>query len=234
MTDWDRIRTLMLQVARHGPGDWQELLVALEQPLLHIARRQRLGRLRDREDTPREIVTRVLSRLAANDYRALERMAQRDPLPHPRAWLRVITRHAAVDYMREQSEFVRGSADREDRWVSLVSLITGAGGADPDTLAQKRRQAIAFLADSVQAATTMHTEVGDGAFERLAATWHVAKIHVRRLVKKGGQCVEVFVSFLEGLTQVEVAERLGLTPRQVQLDLKHVREFLEARRFGQA
>ena len=111
--DWNHIQALMREVVDHGDASWHALLTALDPQLISFAKRQPIGRLRELEDTPREIVTRVLARLHANHYAALRKMLAEDPPPHPRAWLRVLVRRAAIDYMRAQPEFVRGS-QKED------------------------------------------------------------------------------------------------------------------------
>src|SRR5690348_1499804 len=103
-----------------------------------MAKRQPIGRLRDREDTPREIVTRVLARLHARDYAAIHKLCALEPAPELEAWLRVLVRRSAIDYMRESPEFERGNAKREHRWISLATLSSNAPMQGPDSLAGKR------------------------------------------------------------------------------------------------
>jgi hypothetical protein len=70
---WD----LLEAVARDGDAAWPALLTALQPALIAIARRQPIGRLRDHEDSPREIATRVSSRLHARDFAAIRKLCAR-------------------------------------------------------------------------------------------------------------------------------------------------------------
>ena len=230
--DWDHIQALMRAVAEDGDAAWHALLTTLVPHLVQFARRQPIGRLREQEDTPREIVTRVLARLHKNDYAALKKMFAEEPPPHPRAWLRVLVKRAAIDYMRAQPEFHRGSDKEEPHWVTLVSLMTRHGMADPATLAFKRREVISFVTEAVNRALELVGELGDEAIDRLAVEWQIPRIHVRRLINKGAQLSDVLSSVLEGQSYNQVAERLSLTRREVQLNIKYIEELLDARRFG--
>ena len=79
VTDWDHIQSLMRDVVENGDGAWQSLLTELEPELVRFAKRQPIGRLRDDEDSPREIAVRVVARLHANDRRSLKMMFQENP-----------------------------------------------------------------------------------------------------------------------------------------------------------
>lgn len=72
---------LLRAVASGDPTAWPALLTRLEPELLGFARRQPIGRLRDRDDTPREIVTRVFRRLHARDHAAIQKLCALDPPP---------------------------------------------------------------------------------------------------------------------------------------------------------
>src|SRR5688572_10029276 len=133
MEDDPELWALLRAVARDGDGAWPALLVRLEPELLALARRQPIGRLRDRDDSPREIASRVFARLHARDHAAIRKLCAREPPPVLRAWLRVIVRRSAIDYMRESPEFERATASRPDRWISLASLVTGVPAPAPDS-----------------------------------------------------------------------------------------------------
>ena len=75
-------------------------------------------------------------------------------------------------------------------------------------------------------------ELGDDAFEAVAREWRVPRIHVRRLARKGPQLIAVLESVLEGLAHTEVAKRLEITRREVQLSIGYIEELLRVRKFG--
>ena len=218
-------------VAKDGAAAWPKLLVELDPELALMARRQPIGRLRDQEDSPREIVTRALARLHARDFAAIKKLCALDPPPELRAWLRVVVRHSAIDYIRSTPEFQRAGRDRPARWVSLASLSSSAPGADPDSIAEKRAQVLATVRDMVARAASEHAAHGEEAFGRLAAEWNVARIHVRRLVKRGPRFLAVLVAVLEGRSYPEAAEAVGITRREVELTVRYLEELLVARGF---
>src|SRR6185295_12007063 len=187
----------------------------------------------DREDSPREIVTRVLARLHARQYAAVQKLCALDPPPELRAWLRVLVRRSAIDYMREHPEFDRGNAERAPRWISLASLGSGeAVAVDPSSLAQKRAQVIAFIKEAVDEATRAFKAEGEDALFRLALEWKVTRIHVRRITTRGQQYIDVLSNVLDGMSYPETATKLGSTRREVELTVRYIEEFLRARRFG--
>jgi DNA-directed RNA polymerase specialized sigma24 family protein len=219
---------LLRGVAR-GEDAWGALLVALEPELLAIARRQPLGRLRDRDDTPREIVTRVFARLRAHDHAAIRKLCERDPAPPLGAWLRVLVRRSAIDYMRASPEFERATDARPHRWISLATLSSDVAIPDPDSRAQKRALVLETVRDMVATARAEVAAHGDDAFARLAVTWRVPRIHVRRLATKGERFLAVLVSLFEGRTHTEIARSLDLSRREVELTVAYLQELLQAR-----
>ncbi len=227
---WDRFRAV---AATGSDADWKALLVELEPELTPMARNQPIGRLRDREDSPREIVTRVVARLFNKDYAAIKKLCAMEPPPELRAWLRVLVRRSAIDYMREHPEFDRGNAERSPRWISLASLGSGEAVANaPSSLAGKRAQVIAFIRAAVDEAAAAFKAEGDEALFRLALEWKVTRIHVRRIVKSGDQYVQVLTHVLEGLSYPETAAKLGISRREVELTVRYIEELLRERRFG--
>ncbi|MEO8701162.1 MAG: hypothetical protein ABI867_14020 [Kofleriaceae bacterium] len=232
---WDsqQLWQLFRAVPDGGDAAWKALLVELEPELAIMARRQPIGRLRDREDTPREIVTRVIARLYSRDHTAIKKLCSIDPPPELRAWLRVLVRRSAIDYMREHPEFERGNVERAPRWVSLASFNSGENAAaDPSSLAQKRDQVLAFIRDSVDQAKAAYAQHGEDALFQIALEWKVTRIHVRRIVARGDQYLQVIQSVLEGNSYPETAERLGVTRREVELTVRYIEDLLRARRFG--
>jgi DNA-directed RNA polymerase specialized sigma24 family protein len=219
--------------ATDGDREWKTLLVELEPELMLMARNQPIGRLRDREDSPREIVTRVVARLFARQFTAVKKLCSLDPPPELRAWLRVLVRRSAIDYMREHPEFDRGNAERAPRWISLASLGSGEAVAiDPSSLAQKREPVLAFIRHVVDEAVGAFKAEGEDALFRLALEWKVTRIHVRRVVTRGEQYVTVLTHVLEGMSYPETATKLGITRREVELTVRYIEELLRARRFG--
>lgn len=231
--DDTRLWACFRAVVETGDPAWQPLLVELEPELMVMARNQPIGRLRDREDSPREIVTRVVARLHARKYAAILKLCALEPTPELRAWLRVLVRRSAIDYMREHPEFDRGNAERPPRWISLASLGSGEAVAiDPSSLAQKRAQVIAFIRESVDEAKRAFETEGDDALFRLALEWKVTRIHVRRVTTRGEQYITVLTNVLEGSSYPETALKVGISRREVELTVRYIEELLRARGFG--
>jgi DNA-directed RNA polymerase specialized sigma24 family protein len=224
----DSLWPLFREVAR-DPTAWPALLAALEPELIVLARRQPIGRLRDREDSPREIVTRVFARLHARDHAAIHKLCAVEPPPELQAWLRVLVRRSAIDYMREHTEFERATKARPDRWISLATLSSGAPARDPDSLAEKRTLVLSEVREMVARAAAEFRERGDDAFGHLALAWKIDRIQVRRLVVHGARFVAVLVAVLEGHAQAEIATRLAITRREVELTVRYLEELLQTR-----
>src|SRR5262249_12732978 len=199
----------------------------LEPELAEMARHQPIGRLRDLEDTPHEVTTRVFARLHARDFAAIRKLTAMDPPPELRAWLRVIVRRSAIDYMREHPDYERETASRPNAWITLATLTSSAPAASLDSLTAKRREVLDTLRDMV--ARTRAAAGDDDAHGALALEWKVARIHVRRLAARGDQLVAVFVGLLEGRSQAEIAETLGVTRREVELGVRYIEALLRAR-----
>lgn len=221
---WERFR----DVARDAAA-WPALLAELEPTLLAMARQQPLGRLRGREDTPREIVAEVFERLHARDRAVIHRLCALDPPPELRAWLRVIVRRSAIDYMRASPEFQRKTTAQPDRWISLATLTTAVPAGAPDSLVAKRNEVLGLLRDMTAEATRESGARGDDAIGHLALAWRIERIHVRRLIARGAQYLAIVEAVLAGHANTDVAARLGLTRREVELALGYVEELLRAR-----
>jgi DNA-directed RNA polymerase specialized sigma24 family protein len=225
----DELWPLFREVARTGETAWPALLAALEPELLALARWQPVGRLRMQEDTPREIVTRVFAKLHAHDRALVTKLCAMDPPPVLRAWLSVLVRRSAIDFMRASPEFERETETRPPRWVSLATLTSLAPSPDPSSLVEQRALVAKTVGEMVQRATELHRERGDDAFTQLALEWKVPRIHVRRLVKKGDQFLAVLGAILEGHQQGDIASKLDVTRREVELTVRYLEELLQAR-----
>jgi DNA-directed RNA polymerase specialized sigma24 family protein len=223
---------LFRAIATSGESAWPALAAALEPVLLPMASHQPIGRLRAQEDSRREILIRVLERLHAREFSAVHKLCAMDPPPQLQAWLRVLVRRSAIDYMRESPEYERATAAREDRWISLATLTSVVAAGAPDTLAEKRGELLAFVRAAVERADAEFRDHGDDAFGRLATEWDIPRIHVRRLVQRGARYLETLEGVLAGHSYPEVADRLGVSRREVELTVHYLEELLEARRFA--
>lgn len=226
---WPAVRA----VAERGEPAWPALAAALFPLLLPIARRQPIGRLRTNEDTPHEIVTRVLENLHAREFAALVKLCGTEPQPALGAWLRVVVRRAAIDYMRESPEYERATERRDPRWISLATLTSSAPDRGPDSLVEKRTTLLSFLRAAVARAEAETHDHGEDALARLASEWDIPRIHVRRLVQRGAQYLKVIDAVLAGHSYPEVADALGVSRREVELTVFYIEELLSARRFAQ-
>lgn len=224
----DPLWPLLDAVAARGAAAWPMLVAALEPELAALAKFAPIGRLRDREDSPREIATRVLGRLHADDHAAIRRLCALEPRPELRAWLRVVVRRAAIDFMRGSPEFRREAKGDEARWISLATL-SSRQHADVDTLAEKRRAVLAFVHDAVDQA---RRAAGDDAIGQLALAWQIERTHVRRLVARSEQYLRVLAAVLAGHSYAEAAAELDMTRREVELTVRYIEELLHARGFG--
>ena len=224
---WELLRA----VATSGDAGWGPLLIALEPEILAFARRQPIGRLRDQTDSPREVMTRVLERMRAHEFAAIKKLCSRDPAPPLSAWLRVLVRRAAIDYLRASPEFARGNTTREPGWISLSTLRSDAKPASPDSLAEKRRDVIRFVTEAVARGEAERAAHGEDAIGRLATEWGVQRLHVRRLLDRGQQYLQVLAGVFEGNSYPEIATQLGITRREVELTVRYLEELLRERNF---
>ncbi len=219
-------------VAEQGDLAWGSLQVLLHPELIRLSRFQPIGRLRKDVDAPHEIATRVLARLHANDYRAVKKLFAADKPPEVGAWIRVLVRSAAIDFMREHTDYVRRSTTREAGWISLHSLVSSDGAALDNSLVEKQREVERFLTQALEVTRKALDEHGDDAVSVLAIAWKIEPLHARRLVKKGAQYLPVLRLVLAGSSYPEVAAALEVTRREVELIVSYVEEFLVARRFS--
>jgi len=225
---WEQFRA----VATSGEHAWPALAAALMPVCLPIAKHQPIGRLRDQEDSAHEIVTRLLERLHANEFSAIKKLCATDPAPPLSAWLRIVIRRSAIDFMRESPEYQRGNSKRDPRWISLATLTSTAPAAGPDSLAEKRTTLVAFLRATVASAQQEHAAHGDDALGRLSLAWSIPRLQVRRLLQRGTDYLRVLDLVLAGSSHADTGKALGITTREVELLVGYIEELLAARRFN--
>lgn len=227
----EQLWPLLRDVAERGEPAWPALVAALFPALLPIASRQPIGRLRGNVDGAHEIVTRVLEHLRARDLAAIKKLCAMEPPPPLAAWMRVVVRRAAIDYMRASPEYERATPQRDARWISLATLAS----ATPETansLVEKRQTLLAFLRAAIERADAEYRVHREDAYARLAAEWAIPPIHVRRLVQRHTQYVRVIEGVLAGHSYPEIATMLAISRREVELTILYIEELLTARRFA--
>ncbi|HEY4054998.1 MAG TPA: hypothetical protein VGM39_00270 [Kofleriaceae bacterium] len=225
---WEEIRA----VARDGETAWPALAARLHPALLPIARNQSIGRLRRDEDSPREIVTRVLERLHANDFAALKKLVVTDPAPPLGAWMRVVVKRCAIDYMRAEPTYQRATKAHDHRWISLRTLNSFVHAADPSTLREKREALIRFVTTAVARVRDAVANDGDDALQQIAVEWKIARLHVKRMHERGERYLKVLDGVFAGSSHAEIASARDMSEREVELTVQYLVEFLQARRFG--
>jgi hypothetical protein len=124
-----QLEALVADVLAHREGAWQSFWRVAEPHLYMILRRPRvLGRLSQNEDHIRNIVVDVLAALQADDHARLRRYVlakQANPELPFWAWLAVVAKRMAIDYIRRQDEFVdlrKQGGDATGAWRELTSL----------------------------------------------------------------------------------------------------------------
>jgi hypothetical protein len=228
----DDLWPLFRAVVASGEAAWQPLAAALFPALLKLAGHQPIGRMRNDKDAAHEISTRVLERLHRREFAAIHKLCAAEPTPKLDAWLRVLVRNAAIDAVRDAPEFERATERRDARWISLDTLVS-TPGALPDSLVEKRRTVLAFIAAAVARVEAVSREKsGDDVLAALATEWGIGRIHVRRLVQRGARYLAVIDAVLAGNSYPEVAEQQAITRREVELTVQYVEELLAARRFA--
>lgn len=146
-----------------GDGSaWPELWQLIEPTLYATLRRPYfLGALSQREDDCRNIVVEVMARLRADDFRRLrayvEARRERPGLVFS-AWLLVVGKRVAIDYMRAHEEYVdrrkQKDASSPGAWRFLDTLIADsrAPGTRPSITNEAAAHEILAGADDLPAA----------------------------------------------------------------------------------
>jgi DNA-directed RNA polymerase specialized sigma24 family protein len=134
--DPEQLDQLVDRVCEGDEAAWQALWCALDARLEGLVQRRGLiGRLSGRPDDRRGVVVLVMARLRQNDYQRLKMYRaerQRKPSLALMAWLAVVTKHVAVDYLRAHPDFVAtrgvGVSDRRGEVVDPRTLPPGSRG----------------------------------------------------------------------------------------------------------
>ncbi len=124
------IDALVDQVLADRPGAWQDLWQAVEPRLYALIRRPSfLGKLSQNEDDCRNIVVDVLAALRADDHARLRSFVAaraRNPALPFFAWLAVVAKRLAIDYMRRLDDYqdLRGRAGDGPKgaWAATTEL----------------------------------------------------------------------------------------------------------------
>lgn len=198
-------------------------MLALEQRLHILARSQRIGRLKRRDDDLRDIIVRVFEKLHRNEFRALAGYFSIERPPSFSGWMRRVVRSCAIDHMRSHPEFKRSATGSDERWVSLATL--GSAGAEanaPSSVVYKRRQVLRDVADIV-------ARVDELSADEAGRVLGINRKHTRRVAKKGAHYGSALELLFAGHSYPEIADQLGLTRREVELIVQYVEELLTAK-----
>lgn len=218
MIDWDALASQLRTVADGDAALWPQIQAALHPELVRLARFAPIGRLRSDTDAAHEVAARVLERLHAHEFRAIQRLFSTEREPVVRAWIQVLVRTAAIDVMRAQPEYQRA----ETKWISLATLASSPGSPAPASLVEKQREVENFLARAIE-------QAGE---PDIAAVWNIDPKHVKRLASKGARYLPVLRLVLAGHSYPAVATLLDLTRREVELVVGYIEELLQARGFA--
>lgn len=123
---------------------WQRLWQTVEPTLLSVLRQPRvLGRLAHSEDDCRNVAVAVMARLRADRFGRLAQYAaarQHNPALPFLAWLAVVTRRVAIDYLRSHETYVDRRHERDASspggWRQIGTLPSDSqlpGGRPPIT-----------------------------------------------------------------------------------------------------
>jgi DNA-directed RNA polymerase specialized sigma24 family protein len=123
---------------------WQQLWQAVEPTLHAVVRQPRvLGRLAQSEDDCRNVAVAVMARLRADRFARLAQYTaarQHNPALPFLAWLAVVTRRVAIDYLRGHEAYVDRRHDRDasspGAWRQIGALPSDSqltGGRPPVT-----------------------------------------------------------------------------------------------------
>lgn len=109
----------------------------------------------------------------------------------------------------------------------LVMMATTCAGCE------KQREVERFVNGALLTLQKAVAERGeDAAVTALATQWSIQSLHVRRLWKKGEAYLSTMRLVFAGFSYPEVAEKLAVTRREVELVVGYVEEILAARKFA--
>lgn len=228
---WDEVERLLVAIVDGEAGAWEALQAVVHGELVRLARLQPIGRLRGDVDAAHEIALRVLDRMHARELAAIRRWAASEVRAPVRAWIRVLVRTTAIDYMRQHADYVRGSTQRAPGWVSLATWASRPGAQEPPSLLEKRRDLERFIARVLEDATRAQAS-SDDPVSTLALAWKVAPIHARRVLKHGARYAPVLELVLAGYSYPEIAAKLACSRREVELVVEYIEELVAVRGFA--
>jgi len=232
MATWAHIHGLAERVGAGETAAWPELMAALEPKLQVLARYQKIGRLRSRDEDLRNVVVAVFDKLERRDHEALRRFAAMAGRPSFEAWIRRVLRSVAIDYLRGHAEYRRTpGAGEAGQWVSLATLSSGDTAsqlvAGVDSGMARRREVLRALAATVAACKDA---AGNAAtIAAIAGRLRIDELHVRRVAERGPRMHDVVELLFAGHRHDSIADLLGLSRREVELAVKHAEELLVAR-----
>lgn len=172
----------LVQLVLAGDGDaWHKLWQAVEPRLYAVLRRPYfLGRLSDSEDDCRAIVVEVMARLKANDLarmHAYARARKERPTLTFHAWLIVVAKRVAIDYLRGVDTYIdrrrEPGASKPGGWRILDTLIADSrahGARAPITDAATAHQILEAAAElPVQQQQALRSWLEGRRYDEIAA-----------------------------------------------------------------
>lgn len=175
MVDADA-HALVLRLLAGDEAAWPRLWQAVEPRLYALLRRpQFLGRLSDREDDCRNIVVAVMARLREDGYARLDAYHQarrgNPGLPFM-AWLVVVAKRVAIDYMRSHEEYVDRRADAAasspGAWRLLETLVG-------DSRSPEARPRLTITDQTAAAEILVHAAALPGDQQAALRAWLIGK-----------------------------------------------------------
>jgi DNA-directed RNA polymerase specialized sigma24 family protein len=147
--------TILALVARACDGDeeaWQAAWQWMDPRLSALVAQPRfLARLSRQEDDRRGVVLAVMEKLRESDHRRLKLFRQARSADQGlsfMAWLSVVTKRVAIDYLRAHPEYLgQRGAEAPGAWVSVQALPSEwrmPGKRPPVTAAGTAREMLAF------------------------------------------------------------------------------------------
>lgn len=284
---WQSLESSAQRLVQGDEQAWHELVGAMQDVALPVLRAywRRLDpkeKHSPAEDAARDVFVRVLERMRANNFAALQRYfcshkideGSEDDQPDQgesaetrcsfKGYMRTILRRAAVDYLRLEPRYRRASREKRQsgqdgesktnkgRWHSFVSAHSRIGAArDPVTLRATAMKMLEYLDTAYetacayveQMAATDHAEEATTSrqtYDSLAGLiglsvqegpqkgtpdWAAA----RDLFKRGEFYRDAIELEIQGYSQEEIAESLGLTRRMAQTLLERAKNLLRLR-----
>jgi DNA-directed RNA polymerase specialized sigma24 family protein len=187
---------LLARVCAGDEGAWQRLWNAVEPELDALIRRRRLlGPLSPRDDERRALTLLVMDRLRQDSFRRLKLYRdekQRTASLSFQAWLTVVNKHLAVDYLRAHPDYVpagpRRGSERVGAVISPGPLPSGSHGPGvrpPVTVRGTAGELMDYARRELPATQHRALELwmAGQATEDIAAVLGVSSLQVQRAVR---------------------------------------------------